>query len=422
VAAPVHRRMVPRMVPVAGGGAGHRVTTLELFFDLVFVFAFTQVTALVAGSPTVLGAARGLVLGALLWWIWCSYSWLGNQARADEGLVRLALFAAMVIMMMLALAIPQAWSSQGRGPALLLVGCTLLVQWIHLGVYVVAAAGDRGLLRQLAIAAVPVLVGNVLLLVGGLAGPQGRTGWWAAGMLVNYTGIYAAGAEGWRLPSPAHFAERYALIVLIALGESVVAVGVGVGTVTLTPSVVAATATAIVLSITLWWLYFDVLAYIVEHHLAAAPSGVAQSSLARDALTFLHFPVVVSVLALAVGIKKVFGTFDGHHGGGLAEALGVLATVLLAGGPAVYLLGVAMLHRRLHGRIDRPLLAVAAALVVLAVLAGLGGLDGVLSPLGYLFTVTGGMVMLVLLVSRSQPELRRRYRYGEAPAPVGVQD
>jgi low temperature requirement protein LtrA len=406
----------PRRHPITlPGGAGHRVTTLELFFDLVFVFAFTQVTALVASSGDLTSAVRGLVLAALLWWIWCSYSWLGNQARADEGVLRHALFLAMAAVTVLALAIPQAWTDGHRDAAAVLVACTVIVQWIHLGVYALAAGADRGLLRQLALVAGPVLAGNVLLAAGAVAGPGPRTWWWGAGMLVNYTGIYVAGATGWRLPSPGHFAERYSLIVLIALGESVVAIGVGLGGVAPTPAVIAATVIAIALSASLWWLYFDVLALVVEHHLVSAPSGRDQTALARDALTFLHFPVVVSVLGLAVGIKKVFAALNGHASEPLTHALHPLPAVLVAGGAATYVVAVCLLHRRIAGRLDRPALIAAALLVVLAALAGTGVLDGRLPALGYLLVVSAVMISLVVVVAWSQHDLRHRYRYEGLP-------
>lgn len=395
------------------GGPGHRVTPLELFFDLVFVFAFTQVTAMVASSADARGALRGLVLSALLWWIWCSYSWLGNQARADEGMVRHALFVAMAAVMLLALAIPRAWADSGRDGALVLAVCTLVVQWVHLSVYAVAAAGDRGLQRQLMSFVVPVFVGNALILVGAFAGPQARFWWWAGGMSVNYTGIYAAGLVGWRLPSPAHFAERYALIVLVALGESVVAVGVGVGVQTLTPALIAATGTAIVLAITLWWLYFDVLAPAAEHHVVTASSLRARTALARDVFTFMHFPVVLSILGLAVGIKKVFVSVSASTQEPLAHGMHALPAALLAGGPAVFLLVVSLLHRRIHGLLDLRLMLAAAALAVLAGLAAGGMLDGRMPPLGYLVVVTAFMVFVVVQAHRSQGHLRRFYRYGE---------
>src|SRR4051795_7131118 len=146
----------------------HAVTTLELFFDLVFVFAITQITAFMAHDIGPRSLLRGLVLFALLWWAWCSYAWLGNQARADEGLVRAAMLVAMAALFLVALAIPEAWGDRGGGlsaPVLLAV-CLFVVRLGHLGVYAVAAGGDVGLRRTLLRTAVPVFAAAVLLVVG----------------------------------------------------------------------------------------------------------------------------------------------------------------------------------------------------------------------------------------------------------------
>ena len=390
-------------------GPRHRVTTLELFFDLVFVFAFTQVTALVAADGGGRGAVRGLVLAALLWWAWCSYSWLGNQAKADEGIVRHAMFLAMGAMMILALAIPEAWDDRpgGLDAPLVLALCFTVVQWCHLGVYAVAAGTDRGLLRQIARVAAPVLVGNVLLVVGSLVGPSARTGWWVAAMLVNYTAIYVAGASGWRLPAPAHFAERYALIVLIALGESIVAIGVGVAALPISLPVVVATAAAIALSITLWWLYFDVLALTLEHRLVGEGVGVAQTRLARDTFTYLHFPVVASVLGTAVGLKKVFAYVGDPGAHELTDAVHGLPSLLLTGGPAVYLLALAAVRWRNTGSVAAPHLVAAAALAALAAVNEGAGLPA----LAYLAAVAAVLVVLVLVETRTGAGARAAYRH-----------
>jgi low temperature requirement protein LtrA len=390
-------------------GPQHRVTTLELFFDLVFVFAFTQVTALVAASGGAQGAVRGLVLAALLWWAWCSYSWLGNQARADEGIVRHAMFLAMGAMMVLALAIPEAWHDEpgGLDGPVVLAACFTVVQWCHLGVYAVAAGSDRGLRRQIALVAAPVLVGNVLLLVGSLGPEHTRTWWWLAALVVNYTGIYVAGASGWRLPAPAHFAERYALIVLIALGESIVAIGVGVAALPVSLPIVVATAAAIALAITLWWLYFDVLALVLEHRLVSTGQGAEQTALARDTFTYLHFPIVAAVLGMAVGIKKVFAYVGDPQAHTLADAVHGLPALLLAGGPAVFLVALSALRRRNTGAWSRPQLAAAVAL---AVLAGVNEAAGV-PALAYLAAVAAVLVALVLLETRWSARTRAHYRY-----------
>ena len=402
---------MPPRLPVRPTGPEHRVTTLELFFDLVFVFAFTQVTALVAADGGGRGAVRGLILAALLWWAWCSYSWLGNQARADEGIVRHAMFLAMGAMMVLALAIPEAWHDQpgGLDAPVVLALCFTVVQWCHLGVYAVAAGSDRGLRRQIAQVAAPVLVGNTLLVVGSLAGPTARTWWWVAAMAVNYAGIYVAGASGWRLPAPAHFAERYALIVLIALGESIVAIGVGVAALPISLPIVVATAAAIALSITLWWLYFDVLVLVLEHRLTSV-EGVAQTRLARDTFTYLHFPIVASVLGMAVGIKKVFAYVGDPHGHDLTDAVHGLPALLLAGGPIVYLVALAAVRRRNTGALSVAQLLAAVAVAALAAVNEAAGPPA----LAYLIAVAGVLATLVLVEIRTAAPERATYRHAEA--------
>jgi len=178
--------------------ASHRVTTLELFFDLVFVFAFTQVTQLMADTPTAAGALRGLVLLALLWWAWCSYAWLGNQAHADEGLVRATIIVAMTAMFVVALAIPESFGDRPGGlfAPFVLAACYAVVRVVHLASYLIAAGDDVGLRRQLLVTALPVAGAAGLLVAGGTLGPPYQTGLWALALLVDYAGIWIAGTAG----------------------------------------------------------------------------------------------------------------------------------------------------------------------------------------------------------------------------------
>jgi low temperature requirement protein LtrA len=246
------RRLHARIVPT---DEGHGVTTLELFFDLVFVFAITQVTALMADDLGWRGLLRGLVLLSLLWFAWSSYAWLGNQAHADEGMLRVAVIAAMAALFLVALAIPEAWGDEGGGiSAPVVLACALaMVRLLHLSVYAVAAAGDAGLRKQLLRTAVPITASAALLLLGALMGGPTQTVLWALALVVDYSGMYASGSD-WRLPAPGHFAERYGLIVLIALGESIIAVGVGVTHLPLTVPIAGAALLGLAVSIALWWL------------------------------------------------------------------------------------------------------------------------------------------------------------------------
>ncbi len=324
---------------VHGTDEAHTVTTLELFFDLVFVFAITQVTQLMADDLSARGAYRGAVLLALLWFAWSAFAWLGNTAKADEGLLRLALVGAMVAMFVVALAIPEAFDDRSSGLAvpLVLSLAYAAVRLAHLLVYLVVAAGshDAGLRAQLRRTLVPVSVACVLLVVGGLA-PHPAP-WWFAALVVDYVGMYAAGAEGWRLPSPGHFAERHGLIVIVAIGESIVAIGLGVGDTPLTGAILLAAFLGLAVSVCLWWLYFDVVALVAERVLLDLPV-TERPRLARDSYTYLHFPMVAGIVYLALGMKKVvtYVSDTEHHT--LGEALHGLPLYALYGGAIAYLL------------------------------------------------------------------------------------
>jgi low temperature requirement protein LtrA len=286
----------------------HRVTSLELFFDLVFVYGLTQVTALMAaGGPTWHKALEGLLVLALLWFAWSSYAWLGNQAKADEGVLRLALVVAMVCVFFAALAIPNAFQeSAGSIDAGLLLALSLIVlRSVHLTVYLIAAGDDRGLRRQLFITAIPIAGWAVLLLVGAEFDGGTRLGLWALALAIDYVGIFVSSrAGGWRLNAAGHFAERHGLIVIIAIGESIVSIGVGAAAYPLTGPVLVAVLLGLAISVTLWWSYFDVVAPVAERVLTRA-RGQTRATLARDSYTYLHFPMVVGIIYAALGMKKV---------------------------------------------------------------------------------------------------------------------
>ena len=414
-------RVIPRRpLPRSGGGeagpragirptdADHKVTSLELLFDLVFVFAFTQVTAAVAADPTALGAARGLLVFAVLWWAWCSYAWLGNQARADEGLVRAAVVVAMTAMLLVALAIPEAWDDLPGGidaPLALALAVTV-VRFGHLTVYLVAAGEDAGLRRQLLLTAVPVAVAAGLLVAGALASDGARIWWWAAALGIDYLGIYLTDSDGWRLPSPAHFAERHGLIVIVALGESIVAIGVGIAALPLSWPVIGAGALAVALTVCLWWVYFDVVATVAEHQLTSR-DGSDRTRLARDSYTYLHFPMVAAVLAGAVGVKKVLGYVAEPGGEKLGEALHGLPAWLLVAGPAVYLLALSVFRRRNVGSWNAPRLVAGAVLLALGPVVER---VPAYAALGLVCAVVVGLVLFEVLRYR---EARHAIRHGQ---------
>jgi low temperature requirement protein LtrA len=382
---PARRHIASRVVP---SDEGHGVTPLELFFDLVFVFAITQITAFMAEDLGWRSALRGLVLLALLWWAWCSYAWLGNQAHADEGIVRVAVIVAMAAMFLVALAIPEAWGDEGGGISapVVLAAAWGVVRLVHLAVYAVAAGSDSALRRQLLRTATPVLPAVGLLVVGAVLGGTAQTVLWALALLIDYVGIYVAGTD-WRLPAPRHFAERHGLILLIALGESLIAVGVGVADFPLTGPTIVAAMLGLAVGVALWWSYFDVVAPVAERVLTSL-TGTARVRLARDSYTYLHFPMVAGIIYLALGLKKVaeYVADTSHHS--LADPLPTTAVWALYGGVAVYLLGHLGFRLRNVGSINRPRAVVAVVLLVAPLLVGrlpalavLGVLAGILVAL-----------------------------------------
>src|SRR3954470_11997717 len=200
-----------------------RVTPLELFFDLVFVFAFTQVTALMSEHPTWEGLAQGMLVLAAIWWAWVAYSWMTNVLDMDKGLVRLSIFAVMATMLIAALAVPGAFGDDG-----VLFGVAyLIVRLLHLVVYAQGSHGDRDLIAQIKRFAPTAIIGPTLIIIAGTFDDAGiREVLWLIALALDYGGAITAGMSGWR-GSPGHFAERHGLIIIIALGESIVSIGIG---------------------------------------------------------------------------------------------------------------------------------------------------------------------------------------------------
>lgn len=382
------------------------VTSLELFFDLVFVFALTGVTTFMAEDLTWHGMLRGVLIFGLLWWSWVCYSWVGNVARADEGVTRPALFAAMAVMFVLALSIPESFDDLPgglHGPVVVAV-CYFLFRAVHLVLFWIISAGDPGLRGQLLRFAPSMLVATTLLLVAAETDGPTQTALWAAALVADYLGNYLGGARGWRLRSARHFAERHGLILIIALGESIVAVGVGMAKLPISLPIVAAAVLGLVLSAALWWSYFDVTALTAERAFAATPDA-DRPRLARDAYSYLHLPLVAGVVLLALGLKKVLEYVGDpvHHD--LAEPLKGVGLTALVGGVTLYLLGHAgftwcVLH------------VVNVQHVVLAVaLLSMLGIGPHIPALATLAVLTAAMAGLVAFETARLAEDRHRIRH-----------
>ncbi len=315
------------------------VNPLELFFDLVFVFALTQVTAFMADNLTWQGLLRGVLIIGLLWWAWTGYAWLANVASADEPEIKLALLVAMSAMFVLALTIPEAFEdAEGglNGPIVLAV-CYLLVRVCHFGIFMIIAQEDDGLRAQLVRFAPSVVGSTIVLLVASQFSGWVQTGLWALALAVDYVGTALGGAAGWRLPAPGHFSERHGLITIVALGESIVAIGVGVAQLPISWPIVVASGLGLVLVSAMWWAYFDVSALLGEHALASEPSE-SRPRLGRNAFSFDHFPLIVGIVSVALGLKKVLEYVGDTEHHTLADPLKGVALAALVGGVALYLL------------------------------------------------------------------------------------
>ncbi|MFC4591538.1 low temperature requirement protein A [Sphaerisporangium corydalis] len=391
------RRRVKGFPVVRPTGEDHRATPFELFFDLVYVFAVTRVTAYMAGEHGAHGVLRGLLVLALLWGTWSGYTWLGNHSRADEGFVRAGMVVAMAAMFVVALTIPEAWDDApgGLNGPVVLVCAYLLVRCVHLAVYAKVAGGDAGLRRQVVITWLPMTAGAALLVSGALLGGWAQTPLFTAALVVDWLGIYlTARGGGWRLRSPAHLAERHGLFVILAIGESIVAIGAGAAGRPVSGPLLLAAVLGVAVAVCLWWLYFDVVSVAAERRLAGE-SGPARVDLAVEAYTYGHFPVVAGIVLAALGVEGVLA----HAGDG--EPLGAFYALPLFGGLALYLAGLLLFQRRTHGAPGRPRLVATGVLLAAAPVAGLlpplAGSAGAVVVLGALIAVeTAG-------VSRSAP-------------------
>jgi low temperature requirement protein LtrA len=387
------------------------VTPLELFFDLVFVFALTQVTAYMADELSWHGGLRGLLIVMLLWWSWTAYAWIANVVSADEGQIKLVMLAAMAAMFVMALCIPEAFDDAPgglSGPVVLAI-CYLIFRVMHLLLFWILSQDDRGLRQQVLRFAPSVLGSTALLLIASSFDGWVQTGLWLAALAVDYIGTALGGASGWRLPAPKHFAERHGLIVIVALGESIVAIGVGVAQRPISVAIIAASILGLVLASAMWWAYFDVSALQGEHALSSEPVET-RPRLGRNAFSFAHLPLVASIVLTALGIKKVLEYVSDTEGHTLADPLKGVVLAALVGGVALYLLAhVLFKWLTVHHLSVVRLVGAAALLLVmplvgsLPALAQLGVVAGVL---------TATLVVESVIWAESRHQIRAELTHG----------
>jgi len=354
-----------------------RVTSLELFFDLVFVFAFTQVTGLLSDEATWEGLAHALMILALLWWSWECYAWLTNTVDPEEedGPVRLAIFGATGAMLIVALTVPGAFA----GDAVTFGVTYFLVRALHPVLYLVVSRGDPDLRGAVMRFAPPMLVAPALVLAAGFFSGAPQAALWVLALLVDYVGLLVGGVSGWRVDA-AHFAERHALIIIIALGESIVSIGVGAADLDVDAGVILAAVFALVVTAALWWSYFDVAALVAARRLAAAEPR-ERALIARDSFTYLHLPMVAGIILFALGVKKTL-----EHTG---DPLEIVPALALCGGVALYLVAHVLFRlRNVHTLNKRRLVTgfLCAALVPVALELP------ALAVLGIVAVLVGGLI------------------------------
>jgi low temperature requirement protein LtrA len=382
-------------------GEEQRATNLELFFDLVFVFAITQLSHLLGHHLTAIGTAQTALLLLVVWWAWVYTTWMTNWFDPDSPLVRLLLIAVMLASLTMAIAIPSAFGDRALMFALgygsLQVVRNAFVVW----------ATDRGTQLHdafLRISAWSVLVA-LLWIAGALAGGEARAIIWVAALVIDYAGP-AAGywvprlgrspAQEWQIEG-SHFAERFQLFIIIALGESIVVTGSTASSQPIDAARAAAIAISFLTSAALWWLYFDYVATISQRRLASSDHS---GSLARDAYTYVHTVMVAGIIVAAVGDAVVIAhptTAPGHE---------QLATI--AGGPALYLAGHLLFRRRMAGTWSGK-----RVLAMLAIVAA--GFAGAALPA----LASAGLVLVVLVVLIVAEMIAgRRRRHSQQPSPL----
>jgi len=334
---------------------GERVTPLELFFDLVFVLAITQCTVLMSHDPTWSGLAQGLLVLGMLWWAWTGYSWLTSVLDPEEGAVRLVMFGAMAALLIVSICVPHAFGNLALAFALTYGA----VRVAHLGLFMLASPEDDGLRHSVLGLAASTIVAVSLLAAASLIDGLAQGALWMLALLLDMGGPYFFGSSGWKLV-PGHFAERHGLVIIIALGESIVAIGVGASG-ELDLSIAAAAVLGVALAAAMWWIYFDVVAIVSARRLAEAEVGRVQNEMARDSYSYLHLAMVAGIVLAALGLKTTIGHATAH--------LDTVPAFALLGGVAIYLLGHVAFRFRHVRTVNRRRLLLALVLLILVPVA-----------------------------------------------------
>ena len=348
-----------------------RVSTLELFFDLVFVFTVTQLTGVLAAELTVASGLRVMLMLGVILWMYGGYAWLTNAVAPTDGWRRSLLFVGMAGFLTIALAVPGAFGSTGWAFGL----GYFVVNLVHTGLFI--KAGGRGAARAMLRLGPLNLLSASLVLVGGVAGSGWREACWTAALAIQIISPYLHRIQGFSI-EPGHFVERHGLVVIIALGESVVAIGAGVAGTPLTPELIGVAVLGLLIAYGLWWVYFGGDEIRAEQALSAVPPE-GRARVAMRAYGYAHYPILLAVVLFAAGVKKAIG----HP----FAALALPQALALGGGVALFLLGDLAFRRAL--RIGRPWYRLTAAGLALGTVV-LGPVRA-LAQLVVLVLVLGGL-------------------------------
>jgi low temperature requirement protein LtrA len=305
--------------------AERRTSYVELFFDLVFVFAITQVASLILSDTSAAGFARSLLLLALIWWVWSGYAWMTNAIDVDDRVTRLSVLIGMAGAFFMAFAVPGAYGDDGAWFGASYLSVFVLNLWLY-----VRGLRDDPVVRRSVLRLAPFFfVGPCLVLAGGLVDGNARWIIWVIAFTITMIGTIDAGQSEWHV-SPSHFAERHALFLIIALGESIIAIGTGAIDAERDLALAGAMLVAFAGTAALWWAYFAWVVTAGERVLRKAESHRQRGRLARDIFTYFHLPMIAGIVLFAVAAKKAVG-----HG---TDPLGPAGRFALGAGVGMFLL------------------------------------------------------------------------------------
>jgi low temperature requirement protein LtrA len=408
VAGPGPEGSVARAGPAASrfarerdAGEEQRATTLELFYDLVFVFAVTQVSHLLLDDLSWRGSGEAALVLLVVWWAWNYTTWVTNELDPDSPVVRLLLIGIMLATLLMAVAIPDAFGSKG-----LLFACSYVAIQVGRHLFLTFVSARAGTIERERAAHILVwfFAAGSFWIAGALVENRARTALWLVALAIDYLapvflyrvpGRPKLAPETWDVET-AHFAERFQLFVIIALGESIVLIGATTSDLHIDAARLTALALAFAGTAALWWLYFDYVAPIAQRRLELAPN---KTVLARDGYTYLHVVLIAGIIAWAVGDELVIA----HP----TDVLPAAEVAVLVVGPAIYLVGHVLFRLRMAGTLSWKRLVGALACVAVG---GLGAVAPGLVLSGLLVAVLVGVIAVERMA-----EVRRRARGEPSP-------